>query len=77
MQQVTINVANLLTTMRLDVLLNFLSTLDYMEIVHKAKPKNKKMTQTEMAASFRLAANDPEMRSMVEEGLDDYAKITK
>ena len=78
MQQLTINVADA----RLDVLLNFLHTLDYVEVVNKinkgdkAKPKKKKMTQSEMAASFRLAANDSEMRSMVEEGLDDYAKIT-
>ena len=71
MQQVTINVADA----RLDVLLNFLRTLDYVEIVHKTKKK--KMTQAEMAASFQLAANDPEMRSMVEEDLADYAKITK
>ena len=59
MQQVTINVATLLETRRLDVLLNFLRTLNYLEIVNKAKPKKKKMTQTEMAASFRLPLTTP------------------
>jgi hypothetical protein len=73
MQQLTLNVADT----KLKILLDFLQTLDYVEILNKPKIKKSKMSAAEMAASFRLAAQDPEMHSMVEEGLADYIKITK
>lgn len=73
MQQLTLNVADT----KLKVLLDFLQTLDYVEILNKPKINKSKMSAAEMAASFRLAAQDPEMHSMVEEGLGDYIKIKR
>jgi hypothetical protein len=73
MQQLTLNVADT----KLKVLLDFLQTLDYVEILNTPKTKKSKMSAAEMAVSFRIAAQDPEMQRMVEEGLEDYIKITK
>jgi hypothetical protein len=51
MQQLTLNVADT----KLKVLLDFLQTLDYLEILNTSKTKKHKMSAAEMAASFRLA----------------------
>jgi hypothetical protein len=54
---------------------NFLEVIRQLSYVKMEEVKVQTPYKESIAEGFRRAAQDPEMHSMVEEGIEDYAKL--